>query len=592
MMPAGGELSRRRLLKLFGSGVLVMSSLGLLAACGDDDDDDDDDTGGDSGGGAQDATPTAAGDDDADDDDATDDAADATEDAADAGDDDDDGEPGGTLVIGRPSDAVALDPHDETTSPGNWVMSNIYETLVVLNQQSEFVPGLAESWEQIDDSTWEFKLREGVTFHDGTPLTAEAVKFSIDRIKDPDNPGRSASNLAPITEVVAVDDLTVHVITDGPYGPLLNIMSLIYATGVVSPAAVEEHGADFGRNPVGTGPFRFVEWRSNDVITIERNDDYWGDKALLDQAHYRVIPEESARMLALETGEIDMVMFPAPSQLELFRDNDDFEIAEVEGVRVFFFGFNVERPIVSDARVRQAINHAVNREEIVANLLEGAGTVPTSYISPAVFGYKDVSASWAYDLDRANSLLEEAGWVDEDGDGIREKDGQRLELRHLAPRGRYLKDAEIAEAFQAAMLEIGVQINLEILEWATLFEQVRQPNIDADLFTLGWSTATGDADYSLWPLFGTDFFPPNGWNSHQYSNPEFDELAARAQASTDPDERLELYGQMQDILAEDAVWVPIYNSKEIIIHAEYVDGFEIHPIDYYLWLHNVSVDKD
>jgi len=574
-LPATG-LSRRQMLKFLGSGVLVTSLSGLLAACGDDDDDDDDDDTG-AGTGDDDATPTEAD--------------------ADTGDDSDeepegDGEGGGSLVIGRPSDAVALDPHDETTSPGNWVMSNIYETLVVLTQDSEFEPGLAESWENVDDSTWEFKLREGVTFHDGTEFNAEAVKFSIDRITDPENPGRSASNLAPITEVIAVDDLTVHVTTDGPYGPLLNIMSLIYATGIVSPTAVDESGDDFGRNPVGTGPFRFVEWRSNDVITIERNDDYWGEPALLDEAHYRVIPEESARMLALETGEIDMVMFPAPSQLEIFREDENFKVIEAEGVRVFFFGFNVERPIVSDVRVRQAINHAVNREEIVANLLEGAGTVPTSYISPAIFGYKDVSATWEYDLDLARSLLDEAGWVDDDGDGIREKDGQILELRHLAPRGRYLKDAEIAEAFQAAMLEVGIQVDLEILEWATLFEQVRQPNIDADLFTLGWSTATGDADYSLWPLFGTDFVPPDGWNSHQYSNTEFDDLAMQAQASTDPDERLELYGQMQDILAEDAVWVPVYNSKEIVITGAYVDGFEIHPIDYYLWLDDVSVEEE
>lgn len=296
-------------------------------------------------------------------------------------------------------------------------------------------------------------------------------------------------------------------------------------------------------------------------------------------------------MLALETGEIDMVMFPAPSQLETFRSDDNFNVIETEGVRVFFFGFNVERPIVSDVAVRQAINHGVNRQEIVDNLLEGAGAVPTSYISPAIFGYTDVSDAWEYDPELAKSLLEEAGWVDSDGDGIREKDGQPLELRHLAPRGRYLKDAEIAEAFQASMLDIGIQINLEILEWATLFEQVRQPNIDADLFTLGWSTATGDADYSLFPLFGSEFVPPAGWNSHQYSSEEFDELAIQAQQSTDPEERKELYAQMQEMLAEQAIWVPIYNSKEIVITADYVKGFELHPIDYYLWLHNVWLDQ-
>jgi peptide/nickel transport system substrate-binding protein len=451
-------------------------------------------------------------------------------------------------------------------------------------------PGLALSWE-LSDKAAVFKLRQGVKFHDGTDFNAEAVKFSIERMKDPDNPGRSASNLLPIVEVNPIDDHTVQIVTDGPYGPLLNIMSLIYATCVVSPTAVEKSGEDFGRNPVGTGPFKFAEWKSNDSITIERFDDYWGDKALLDKAVYRVIPEESARMLALETGEVDMVMLPAPSQLETFKADDNFNVIEAEGVRVFYFGFNVSRPIAGDVKVRQAINYGVNRQEFVDNILEGAATVPTSYISPAVFGYKDVSAAWQYDVEKAKSLLEEAGWVDADGDGVREKDGQKLELRHLAPRGRYLKDAECAEAFQAAMREIGVQINLEILEWAALFEMSRQPTVDADLLTFGWSTATGDADYSLGPLFGTENTPPAGWNSHQYSNAEIDRLSMDAQQSTDPEERKQLYGQMLEILAEDAVWVPVYNSKEIVMTADYVKGFVLHPIDYYVWLDTVSLDK-
>ncbi len=500
------------------------------------------------------------------------------------------GKKGGTLVIVRPTDAVALDPHTETTSPGNWVMTNLYETLVILDTDMQIKPGLAERWEQLAPDRWRFSLRKGVKFHDGTDFKADAVKFSIDRIKDPQNPGRSASNLAGIKAVEPKDDYTVEIATDGPYGPLLNILSLEYATGIVSPAAVQKFGKDFGRNPVGTGPFKFVEWKTNDAITIERFDGYWGEKALLDRVVYRVVPEESARMLALQTGEAQMVMAPAPSELASLRKDNKFVVHDTAGVRVVYFGFQTRRAPVDDPRVRQAINHAFDRKPILDNILEGAALPATSYISPGVFGYKDVRANWAYDLPRAEQLLDEAGWK-KGTDGFRAKDGKPLTLKHYTPRGRYLKDAECGEAFQAAMRKIGINVELQVLEWATLFGKYRQPGLDAEVFTVGWSTATGDAEYTLGPLFGTANMPPKGWNSFEYSNPKFDELTDRAQRSTDQKERAELYAQALELVSKDAVIVPVYNSLETIATSTGVKGFKIHPIDYYLWLGKVSLDK-
>lgn len=498
---------------------------------------------------------------------------------------------GGTLIIARPTDAVGLDPKVETTSPGNWVMSNIYENLVKLDTDLTFQPALAESWEQVEPDRWRFYLRQGVKFHDGTDFTADAVKFSIERIKNPDDPGRSASNLRPIIAIEVVDDYTVDIVTDGPYGPLLNIMSLVYATGIVSPTAVEQYGEDFTRNPVGTGAFKFVEWRTNDQIVIERNDDYWGEPALLDQAVYRVIPEESARMLALDTGEVHMVMAPAPSQLDIYRDDPSFTLYETPGVRVIYFGMMTSRAPLDDVRVRQAMVYGFDKQAVLDNIVEGAGYFPTAYISPPVFGWTDTSEYFRYDPELAASLLEEAGWVDTDGDGIRDKDGEQLSLLHYSARGRYLKDAESGEAFQAAMLELGVEVELEIMEWGTLFEMLRQPGMPADFFTLGWSTATGDADYTLGPLFGSNSIPPDGWNSHEYQNSEFDELVAAAGVSTDQDERAELYAQALEILAQDAVVVPVFNTKETILTGAEVTGFKQHPIDYYLWLGTTSLSE-
>jgi peptide/nickel transport system substrate-binding protein len=332
-----------------------------------------------------------------------------------------------------------------------------------------------------------------------------------------------------------------------------------------------------------------VEWKTNDQIVIERNPDYWGEPAKLDQVIYRVIPEESARMLALDTGEVQMVMAPAPSLIDTYRDNPDFTVFEVPGVRIIWFGTMTAREPLSDVRVRQALNYGIDRQALLDNVLEGMGYLPQAYIAPAIFGFTDTSEYFQYDPEKAAALLDEAGWVDSDGDGIRDKDGQPLTLVHYSPRGRYLKDAELAEAYQAAMRELGVDVQLEVMEWATLFEAVRQPDIPADLFTLGWSTATGDADYTLGPVFASENIPPVGWNSFEYQNPELDELVAQAGDSTDPAERQELYAQALKILAEDAVTVPIYNSKEVIVASSAVQGFAQHPIDYYLWLAPVSL---
>lgn len=503
------------------------------------------------------------------------------------------GEPkqGGTLTIARPTDAVSLDPHAESTSPGNWVMSNVLETLIVMQPDGSFTPGLATDWSQPAPDKWVFNLRKGVKFHDGTDFNAAAVKFSIERIMNPDNPGRAASNLAFIKEINVINDHTLEIVTDGPYGPTLSGLALPYTGGVVSPAAVEKYGEDFGRNLVGTGPFKFVEWKTNNSITIERFDDYWGEKPYLDRIVYRVIPEESARMLALERGEVDVVMNPAPSEIEFLKKDNRFTVHEVPGVRVIYFGLNVAEEPLNDIRVRQALNYAMDRQAIVDNILEGAAVLPTSYISPGVFGYKDVSKYFTYDPDKAEQLLDEAGWV-KGPDGMRSKDGQPLHLELHTPKGRYLKDSESAEVFQDQLRKIGVSLDVKVVEWGTLFSQARgSADHGLQMFTMGWSTATGDADYTLRPLFDSKSLPPGGWNSYNYANERVDELAALAAASTDQDERLRLYGEMQEILAADAPWVPVYNSKEVIVTDARVKGFTIHPIDYFLWFHKTWLDK-
>jgi peptide/nickel transport system substrate-binding protein len=239
-----------------------------------------------------------------------------------------------TLTIVRPSDPVALDPQLETTAPGSWVFSQILEPLITLNQDMEIEARLATSWEFVDPTRLRFTLRQGVTFSDGTPFDAAAVKFTWDRAFDSDPSGRWKALAGPVTGVEIVDPFTVDVVSSIPYGPMLLVMTMPY-TGIVSPTAATALGADFSRAPVGTGPFTFVEWRPNDQIVLQANESYWRGRPALDRIVFRTVPEEGARMLELRTGGADMVLLPIPSELPGLEADPNFAVEGAAGVGVF-----------------------------------------------------------------------------------------------------------------------------------------------------------------------------------------------------------------------------------------------------------------
>lgn len=574
-----GRLTRREFAgRALLAGVAASALPALLAACGGDDDDDAPEA-------ATSTSPSVTGQQGQST--ATSSSTESPARTQPAGE----GQRGGTLTVARPIDSVALDPHKDITGPSAYVYSNLYETLVKLNTSMELEPGLAESWEQIEPERWRFTLRQGVKFHDGTDFTAEAVKFTIERTKNPEDPGLTQSHLAPITAVEPQDDFTVDIVTDGPIGPILRILSWGASGGIVSPAAVEEHGEDFPRNPSGTGPFKFVEWQANTSITLERWEDYWGEKAYLDRVIFTVVPEESSRMLAIRTGEAQMAQVPAPSELAALATDNQFKVYEAPADRVLYFGFHTRHAPVDDINVRRAIAHAFNAEPIMEFVLEGAGLPATAIISPVVFGHTDVSEYFSYDPTRAEELLTEAGWA-RGSDGVWAKDGQPLVIRHQTPRGRYLKDAEASEAFQAQMREFGITIDLQVLEWGTMFGGLRQEGgADAEMFTLGWSTAIADADFGPRLMYHSDFIVPNGLNYTMYSNPELDELVIQGQHSTDPDERKTIYAQVLEILASDMVSLPIFTMKALAVSTAAVQGFEIHPNDFNFWLDKTWIES-
>jgi peptide/nickel transport system substrate-binding protein len=498
---------------------------------------------------------------------------------------------GGTLTIVRPTDPVSLDPHLETTGPGAWVYNNILEPLVIFDEKLQIKPVLAASYDQVGPTRIRFKLKPGIKFHDGTPLNAAAVRFTFERAFKGTPPGRWASLAGPIVGAEVVDDLTVDIVTSEPYGPTIRSLAMVYA-GIVSPAAVQKMGADFMRAPVGTGPYKFVEWKTNTHVIMERNADYWGEKAPLDRVVFKVVPEESARMIALQTGDADMVMLPAPSSLPPLRRDAKFTIHEVPGVRVVGLDMHAGLPPFDDVRVRQAVFHAIDRKAILDNILEGAAVAAKGIMSPGVFGARDLQLDGVYPFDRARAkaLLAQAGWTP-GSDGVLQKGGQRLALSYLTSRGRFLKDYEITEAVQAMLREVGIETKIETGEWAAVFTKLRSDPFPHHLYTSSWLTVNLDADATLRARYHSKQTPPTGWNNFRYANPKVDTLVEQARRSVNQAEREKLYGEAQDIIVKEMVQIPIYNTRETIVTRAYVKGFVIHPIEYNLGLPRVWLDK-
>src|SRR6185295_2195514 len=301
----------------------------------------------------------------------------------------------------------------------------------------------------------------------------------------------------------------------------------------------------------------------------------------------KVVPEEGARMIALQTGDADMVLFPSPAQLPALRKDAKFTVHETTGIRVVFAGMHAGLPPLDDVRVRQALLHAVDRKAILDNIMEGSAGP-----APGVFGYKDMHLDRLYPFDRAKAkaLLTQAGYAP-GPDGIMQKGGQRLSLSWLAARGRYLKDAEITEAVQAMLKDVGIEAKVEWREWAAAFQAFRADPLNFHLFTLGWVSSSTDADSSLCPLFHSKQFPPAGWNTSRYVNPKIDTLVEQARRSLNQTEREKLYFEAQDIIAKEMVWIPVYTTKEIIATRAGVKGFTIHPVEYNLWLGKTWLDK-
>lgn len=491
-----------------------------------------------------------------------------------------------TVVLARTAEAPSLDPHQATAAPSVYVYANIFDTLVEQDRDLTLKPALAETWEQQSPSTWRFHLRQGVMFHDGTPFNADAVKFTFDRALNEQTPARGLSMAGPFTGVEVIDDYTVDISTTDSYGPFLSALSEVFVFGIVSPTAVEKFGEDFGRNPVGTGPFKFTSWEQNAQIVLSRSDDYWGEAPQIDELVFRVIPESSSQLIALGTGEIDGIISPDANILPRLRSDSNVTVYEVPGIRMLFVGFNTQRPITGDVAVRRAFNYAINRQGIADQVLRGAAVPAKGYLPEKVFGFADVG-TFEYDPEKALEMLAEAGWTP-GGDGMLQKDGEPLSISFWGYTGRDPSSRQIGEVVQSNLKEIGVDVQLRIFDYSQLSTAIWKEHPAAgaaateyDMFMLGWGTITGDADFTLYGTLSDISMPPNGLNATFWAPEAYMAELKTARFSTDPAEREAAYRKAQEMLYENAIWAPLVVLNQVVVLGDKVADYEPHPVEYY-----------
>jgi peptide/nickel transport system substrate-binding protein len=470
---------------------------------------------------------------------------------------------GGTLNVVRLSDATKLDPHFITDIPSaNVVYQKVYQGLVVPDKDFKIQPLLAKEWTVVNDTTWEFKLRDDVTFHDGAPFNAEAVKATFDRLLDPNTGSPQREKFSMITEVKVVDEYTVQLSLAYPYAPLLSILASQEGS-ILSPKALAENPENLAQHPVGTGPFVFEAWKSGQEISLKKNENYWGKKPNIDGVVFKVVPEDATRLAMIETGEAHINDQVPVTEIERIEASETMGLYRTEGLAVEYVGFNTKKKPFDDVKVRKAISHAIEREAIIKGVYNNVGTLANVAMSPKVYGHSKEVKPYNYDLNEAKKLLKEAGY--ENG----------LELTLLTSDRK--ERINMAEVIQSQLKGIGVNVKIQVMEYGAYIEMAN--NGEHDLFIGGWGNATGDGDYNQYNLFHSASQGPAG-NHFYYSNPVVDQKIEAARKETDEAKRLKLYEEVMQMEIDEAVYIPIRNYEHMAAHSKNVSGFWLNAANY------------
>lgn len=452
------------------------------------------------------------------------------------------------------------------TGPFQHVMTGIYETLVEMNADGELEPLLATSWEVSDDNrTWTFHLRDGVKFHDGTDFTSEAVKVSLETIMNPDVPASRRSSYLIISDIDDSDSSLVRITTDPPSPDLAYLMSDGSAR-IVSPANLAEHGiVEAGQNhPVGTGPYRFVEWVPNSHISLVRFDEYWSDPPEIENFVFRPIPEVATRTIMARTGEADFVFNLPTGGLEDLENDDDLIVHNNPALSIVQIEGKVTVGPLSDRRVRYALNMAIDKDAIIEGVMNGYARPlhsPTIPGLPGAFDFEPLP----YDPEQAKALVTEAGYPD----------GFSLTMIYVS--GRWSGDDRVVEAVQGFWeMHLGVQIEIERRDLAGFVEAHRADPEEFPEYIMLPQKSSYYTDYHLYRMYHTSSTLTDTAQRSGYNNPEVDRLLEEERQEFDVETRMELFRQVQELIWDDMPFVPLFQASNIWSQQKDFEGFEVH----------------
>jgi glutathione transport system substrate-binding protein len=473
------------------------------------------------------------------------------------------------VVFAVASTFATTDPYDANDTLSQAMAKSFYEGLFGFDRNMKLKPVLAESYEASKDGlTYTIKLRHGVKFHDGTEFNAEAVKVNFDRVTNPDNKLKRYGLYSVIAKTEVVDPYTVRITLKEPFSAFIN--DLAHPSGVmISPAALKQWGSkDIAFHPVGTGPFKFVEWKSTDYLKVAKNEHYWRKGyPKVDTITWKPVVDNNSRAALMQTGEAHFT-FPVPYELaDVLKSKPNLELVAAPSIVLRYLSMNVQQKPFDNPKVRQAIAYAINKQALAKVAFNGYA-VPADGVVPDAVEYSVKLGPWPYDLAKAKKLMAEAGYPN----------GFETELWSAYNHSTAQK---VSQFLQQQLAQIGIKAKITLLETGQRVERVESwqdpKTAPVRLYYVGWSSSTGEADWALRPLLFGESWPPKLFNTAYYKNDKVDADIKGALATTDKAQKAKLYRDAQQTIWNDAPWAPLVTEKLLSAHSKKLSGVYVMP---------------